>query len=255
MTLAHVYQDVNPHTVTVTVTDRGGLSVSVSQVYTATKQSFNTTTTLAVTPGPFVVGQSVTLTATVSNTSGALLPTGHVEFFAGKTDLGRGTVPVAVSGSGSVVTSSFTLALPTRSGKSNYRAVYVPDGQLSSSAGSLSLTVAPGGVAKLVFVGHPGPMLRHAPTIAPFAVVVTDQFGNRVTGVTVRLDLVPVGGTGPANFSPGSVTAAPALTGVATFVGVMIDTPGVYVLQASVGSVTAFSDPFSVPAAWARSVR
>jgi hypothetical protein len=190
------------------------------------------------------VGQSVTFTATVANPSGVLLPTGHVEFFVGTTDLGHGTVPVVMSGS--AITSTFVLTLPVTAGMYNYRAVYVPDGRLSSSAGSLPLSVAPGSVARLAFMGHLEQMVG-LNAMLPFWVVVRDGFGNLVSGVTVRLDLVPVGGSQPVKFRPGSVTMAPALSGVATFVGVAINTPGIYVLRASVGSVTVLSDPFSVP--------
>jgi 6-phosphogluconolactonase (cycloisomerase 2 family) len=242
----HIYRDVDPHTVTLTVTDRGGLSDQTSAVYTASAQSFATTTALSASPGPFVVGQDVTFTATVSNDSGVLLPTGHVEFFDGATDLGRGTALTSQGGSGSVATSTFTLALPLKSGAHAYRAVYVPDGRLSASTGSLPLTVAPGNVARLTFLNQPG----NTPVngwVSPFQVLVTDAYGNPLNGVTVRLALVPVGGRGPNNFAARSVVLATSVGGVATFSGVVIGAYGRYRLLAYVGPVQVLSDPFNAP--------
>ncbi len=51
-------------------------------------------------------GQSVTFTATISDTSG-LVPAGSVEFYDGLTDLGTGSI---LSGSGQTATSTFTIS-------------------------------------------------------------------------------------------------------------------------------------------------
>jgi hypothetical protein len=192
------------------------------------------------------VGQGVTFTAAVSNDSGVLLPTGHVEFFDGATDLGRGTALTSQGGSGSVATSTFALALPVKSGAHAYQAVYVPDGRLSASTGSLPLTVAPGAAARLAFLNQPGNTFVNG-RVSPFQVMVTDAYGNPLNGVTVRLALVPVGGGGPNNFAASSVVLATTVGGVATFSGVVIGTYGRYRLLAYVGPVQVLSDPFNAP--------
>ena len=82
-------------------------------------------------------GQSVTFTATVSNTIGAI-PTGNVEFYDGSTDLGHGS---ALSGSGSSATSTFTTSTLTTGPHPAITAVYTSTGIFASSSGSLSQTV------------------------------------------------------------------------------------------------------------------
>ena len=81
-------------------------------------------------------GQSVTFTATVSDTNSAV-PTGSVEFFDGSNDLGAGT-PLGGSGQ----TATWTLATSTLfAGIHSISAVYTPTGTFTSSTGGLSQTV------------------------------------------------------------------------------------------------------------------
>jgi Bacterial Ig-like domain (group 3) len=63
-----------------------------------------TTTALSTSATSLTFGQSVTLTATVSDSSGGV-PKGSVEFYDGPTDLGQGTY---VGGSGDSATWTFT---------------------------------------------------------------------------------------------------------------------------------------------------
>ena len=99
-----------------------------------------TTTTVTGPNTTPIFGQSVTFTATVTDTteSGGT-PTGSVEFFDGSTDLGPGT---ALSGSGNVANSTFTTA-SLAPGPHTIRAVYTPTGAFQAGADSLDLTVAP----------------------------------------------------------------------------------------------------------------
>src|SRR5262249_8763378 len=83
-------------------------------------------------------GQSLTFTATVTNTSGVGgAPTGSVEFYDGTTDLGPGTT---LSGSGNAVTSTFSIATLT-AGPHTVRAVYKPTGAFQATSGTLSQAV------------------------------------------------------------------------------------------------------------------
>ena len=105
--------------------------------------TFNLTATTSTTTGvtsslnPSTYGQSVTFTATVSDTSGGV-PTGSVEFYDGSTDLGPGS---ALSGSGNSATSTFTISTLTAGTHSSITAVYTPTGNFVGSSGSLSQTV------------------------------------------------------------------------------------------------------------------
>ncbi|OWK44011.1 putative internalin [Fimbriiglobus ruber] len=93
-TLLPVTFEAGSHTLTAEYsgdTDFNG----VSGMLTATVDQDPTSTDLSVSPGPFVSGQAVTLTATVTaNSPGSGSPTGPVEFFDGLTYLGTGTITV-----------------------------------------------------------------------------------------------------------------------------------------------------------------
>src|SRR6185503_13215968 len=85
----------------------------------------STTTSLASSPNPSVVGQSVALTATVAVTSpGAGSPGGSVEFFDGVTSLG--TAPVSA---GSALLNTSALAV----GPHSLTAVYSGNTSFSGS--------------------------------------------------------------------------------------------------------------------------
>jgi hypothetical protein len=97
-------------------------------------------TTLAIvasTGSTSTYGQSVTFTATISD-SGAGVPTGSVKFYDGATLLGDGS---PLSGSGNSATSTFTTSTLAAGVHSPISAVYIPNGNLAGSSGSLSLTV------------------------------------------------------------------------------------------------------------------
>jgi Bacterial Ig-like domain (group 3)/MBG domain (YGX type)/Right handed beta helix region len=87
-----------------------------------------TTTALSTSSSSSTYGQSVTLTATVSDSSGGV-PTGSVEFYDGLTDLGTGTY---VGGSGDSATWTYnTSSLPTT--EQSLTAVYTPTELFSGS--------------------------------------------------------------------------------------------------------------------------
>ncbi|MGC8641639.1 MAG: beta strand repeat-containing protein, partial [Isosphaeraceae bacterium] len=90
-----------------------------------------TTSVLTSSPSPSTYGQAVTLTDTVTSTSGT--PTGSVEFWDGTTDLGPGTLNA--SGVATLTTSS----LPA--GSDSLTAVYSGDSTFGGSTGSTTQTV------------------------------------------------------------------------------------------------------------------
>jgi hypothetical protein len=114
-----------------------------------------------------------------------------------------------------------------------------------STSRSLTLSVAQGAVARLVSLSRPGNAAVNG-WLAPFQVLALDLYGNRLSGIVVRLELVPLLHPGPTGFRPGSVLQATTANGVATFSHVAIAGLGRYELLAAAGAVGAYSDPFSV---------
>jgi autotransporter-associated beta strand protein len=84
-----------------------------------------TTTTLSPSFNPSTYGQSVTFTATVSNSTGGGVPTGGVAFYDGSNYLGAGTT---LTGSGTIATSTFSIAT-LAAGTHSISAVYTATGE------------------------------------------------------------------------------------------------------------------------------
>jgi hypothetical protein len=95
-----------------------------------------TTTGVLSSASPSAFGNPVTLTATVTDASGAASPTGTVEFFNGNVDLGPGT---ALSGAGFSAASTISSTLPF--GSDTIKAVYTPSGAFASSSGTVKQVV------------------------------------------------------------------------------------------------------------------
>ena len=114
ITLGHVYNDRNPHTVTITVTDKDGLSSTISVLYEAVIPT--TTTVTSSTGGSSVYGQPVTFTATVAAPPGFVTPTGTVTFDVN----GVAVAHEALSGG----TAQFTPASPLPVGPDTITAFY-----------------------------------------------------------------------------------------------------------------------------------
>jgi hypothetical protein len=94
--------NVGPNSITAVYQGDSNYNTSTSPVFIQTVLPA-TTTTVAASPSPAVVGQPVTLTAGVSSTAGT--PSGSVQFFTGTTSLGTATLSGGVA-------SLVTTALP-----------------------------------------------------------------------------------------------------------------------------------------------
>ena len=192
-----------------------------------------TTTTLVAAPSPASVGQTVTLTATVTPSGTA----GSVQFMDGATNLAS---PVAVNGSGVATTSTSSLTQATHS----LSAVFTPtSSSFAGSTGSFSEVVNPAATPTTTGLavtqdGVAGHDVALTATVAPSAAAGTVAFYDNgsstaipgtVTNPTAGsfvLDL-PAGLTAGshsvvAKFSPTSVTAFQASQ----------STPQSFVLQA-----------------------
>jgi streptogramin lyase len=120
--------------VLITFTKTGGANAVLSGLFF--DPAAPTTTAVTSSLNPSTTGQSVTFTATVSDTGGGV-PTGSVEFYDGSTDLGPGS---ALSGSGNSATSTLTTSTLT-AGSHWIRALYSPTGNFAGGSGSLTQTV------------------------------------------------------------------------------------------------------------------
>jgi hypothetical protein len=102
-------------------------------------QRDSTTTAVSVSSGTITYGGSVTLTATVSHSSGSGDPSGSVTFYwtpSGGMQIGLGSQ--SVSGGTATLTTS---TIPAASGTGTITAVYGGDSNYNSSSGTASLTV------------------------------------------------------------------------------------------------------------------
>ena len=152
-----------------------------------------TTTALTTSASPSTYGQSVTFTATISDTAGGV-PTGSVEFYDGTTDLGPGSI---LSGSGNSATSTFTTSTLAAGVHSSISAVYTPTGSFVGSSGSLSQTV------------NPAPLTVNA-------VNTSMTYGGTVPALTYTYTGL-VNGDTSATFSGGLATTATSSSSVGSY--------------------------------------
>jgi hypothetical protein len=115
-----------------------------------------------------------------------------------------------------------------------------------SATQSIQLVVHAGAAAKIVFLSQPKLFGTAVGTFLPlFKVELLDKYGN-VTDGTVSLRLLPVIAFGASKFTANSVTQKATVSGVATFDKVAVNTAGLFVIQAQVGTVNGFSGLFII---------
>ncbi|MCU1458201.1 MAG: hypothetical protein JWL73_2293 [Actinomycetia bacterium] len=158
-------------------------------------------TAVSSSPNPSVVGQSVTVTATVTASGDAAgTPTGSVEFFDNGTSIGTGTLS---SGVASIATSALAV------GTHPLTAVYAGDTNFTTSTSSVGSQVVTGGLT----------------TTSVTSSLPTSVFGQTVTFTATVAPIAPATGT-PA----GSVTF---LDGAAPLGTSALDGAGVATLDVS----------------------
>ena len=115
----------------------------------------STVTQVSSTPNPSLVGQSVTITATVAALSPAVgTPAGNVEFFDGATSLGTAAL---TSGQASIVTS--TLAI----GSHSLTAVYAGEFVFTGSTSGVANHAVSAGNSSTVLTSSPNPSTYSSP--------------------------------------------------------------------------------------------
>ena len=162
-----------------------------------------TTTALSSSANPSVFGQAVTLTATVSVTSGSGTPTGSVSFSDGSTALGT----ASLSGGVATLTAS-SLSIGTHA----ITAAYAGDGTFLGSSGTLSQAVNPAATSVTV-TPSANPSLLNSSVTFTAAVSVTAPGAGTPTGSvsfsdgSVALGTVAVNSAGQATVSTSALSA------------------------------------------------
>ena len=196
----------------------GAFGVSVN--FNLTNQ-LATTTAVSSPLNPSTYGQSVTFTATVTDTSGSGgVPTGSVEFFDGSTDLGSGT---PLTGSGTVATSTFTISTLSATTHS-ISADYTATGNFHGSTGMMSQIVAALQITGAFTAANKGYDGTNSATVLTRSLIGaisgddvsltggTAAFSNKNAGIgkTVTLVGAALSGTAAGNYELDSVATTTA---------------------------------------------
>lgn len=162
----------------------------------------NTSTTLTSSTNPSTIGQPVTLTATVSVTSGVGTPTGSVTFFDGATVIGTGTLNAGVA---SLTVSDFNV------GTHSITAGYNGDVNFNGSPSSLlSQVVNQANTTTNILSTSPNPSM-FGQNVTFFATVSTPAGTPLATGTVSFYDGASLLGTVPV-YDGLSIFATPLLS-------------------------------------------
>ncbi len=179
---------------------------------------------------PSTVGQSVTLTATVTPGSGSVTPTGTVTFFeGGSTQLGT---PVMLNSQGKATFTTTSLPLGLNSITINYSgdATYAPENS-SGFVQNVNAAATAATTTTLASSANPSIVGQHV----TFTATVTSLKSGTITGMVTFLDGTTSLGTGPLT------------SGSATFAATSL-TVGSHSITAHYGGDTNFSGGTSSPA-------
>ena len=172
---------------------------------TVTSNKFGTATALSASPNPVAEGQTATLTATVTHSSGTIALTGTVTFSLNGTALGSGAVNTSGKATLAAPTNGFPTGsypiVATYSGDANYNssasAAYTVT--LNKAATSTTLTASPNPVTPPAKCTLTATVKRTASGAAGFATgSVTFSVGTTVIGTA------PLNGSGVATLSAGT---------------------------------------------------
>ncbi len=197
-----------PHTITAIYLGDSNFSESTSSTLNQTVDQAETTTTLSASPDPAVVGQPVTLTATVSVAApGSGTPTGSVAFFDGG---------VAISGCGAATgepLTSLTATCPvtyTAAAGHTITASYLGDSNFSGSTSSaLTQTVNQAGTTTTLS-SSANPSVVGQPITFTATVSVAAPGSGTPTGSVAFFDGgVAISGCGAATLSNAGIVTCP----------------------------------------------
>ena len=238
---------VGPGSITAVYSGNALFATSTSVALTETVAPLTvTSTTLAASPNPVVVGQPVTFTVTVSPApTGSTL--GTVSFFSGSTLLGMGTVNS--SGVATFATSGLSV------GAGNITAVYSGNALFATSTSvALTETVAPKTVTSTTLGASPNPVVVGQPvtftvTVSPAPTGSTLGTVSFFSGATL-LGMGTVNSSGVATYATsGLPVGTDAVTGIysgnASFAASTSETANVTVTASQIAAVTVNFNPTS----------
>jgi hypothetical protein len=212
---------------------RGTLAVlqnPSAAAWVAAATGASSTTTLSASPSPATVGQSVTLTATVSSTS-AGAPTGTVSFLDGSATLG--SVSLSANGTAAYTTSSLG------SGSHSLTAQYGGDTTFAGST-SAAVTLAVNAPADFAISANSASG-SIAPGASAATVLTLTPSGGFSGTVTLACSGLPSGAV--CSFSPASVS----MSGSAAATSTLTISTAAMAAQSSAGSGRAPVDPMAAP--------
>jgi hypothetical protein len=173
------------HTISVVYGGDTNFTSSTSSNLTQTVNSSSTTIAVASNHNPAVIGQSVTLTATVTTTSGTA--TGNVTFMDGATTLGTGTLSANVA---TLTTSALTI------GTHSITAVYAGDSTYTGSTSSILSQVVNKGSTTTAVATSGTPSFPAQSVTFTATVSVTAPASGTPTGTVTFKDGATALGTG-----------------------------------------------------------
>ena len=196
------------HSLTAVYSGDGSYSGSTSAVHSHTVNAAATATTLTNTPNPSLVGESVTLTASVAvQAPGAGTATGNVQFFDGATPLGT----VALAG-GSAVLNVSTLSV----GAHSLTAQYLGSSDFTGSTSAASSQTVNQASTTTTVASSPNPTVFGQTATFTATVVVNPPGAGTATGSVEFFDGAASLGTGTLSGGTASVTSAALAVGAHT---------------------------------------
>ena len=165
------------------------------------------------------------------------------------------TVTIAMQSGPGGLTSGSTLTATAVSGVATFsKLILITAGTytLKATCGALTsaitgnIVISPG-AASAVLVAQPAAGTAGS-KLASFTATIRDAYGNTVTSNTSTVTIAVA--TGPGGFTSGSTLTATAVSGVATFSNLTLNTAGTYTLRATDGSlISSVTDNIVISAA------
>ncbi len=195
--------------ITATYSGDSNFTVDNPATMTQTVNKANTTTAVTSSVNPSVFGQSVTFTATVtdSSTGSTAVPTGSVQFVVDGVNFGSPVTLTGATSNSSTATSQATATLSVAGSPHTVTANYVnADGNFSNSTGTLT-----GGQTVAAALSLAGPTQTTADVGVAYSSSLTASGGTSPYTYSIKSGSLPAGLS--LNTSTGAITGTPTTAG------------------------------------------
>ncbi len=195
--------------ITATYSGDSNFTVDNPATMTQTVNKANTTTAVTSSVNPSVFGQSVTFTATVtdSSTGSTAVPTGSVQFVVDGVNFGSPVTLTGATSNSSTATSQATATLSVAGSPHTVTANYVnADGNFSNSTGTLT-----GGQTVAAALSLAGPTQTTADVGVAYSSSLTASGGTSPYTYSIKSGSLPAGLN--LNTSTGAITGTPTTAG------------------------------------------